>query len=308
MNWFKKLTLIGLTLSLLLGSGLPAAADECKDWRKDYPTISMGVITSENEADRAKRWTPVRDYLARQLGVEVKWRTATDYAGVIEAMKSKKIQLAWFGPASFAKCWLVTKGQVEPLLMNLNNDGSDGYYSVIIVKTDSSYQKLEDLKGKKLAFADPNSTSGHQAPRFFLTKAGHVPEKFFGKVAFSGSHENSVIGLLNDTFDCAATWWANDARSNMSRMEGKGMIKPGQWRIIWKSAKLPNDPWTMPLWLPERMRKDVQSAIAAMPALDKEAWKTVTDGKAGGLRLAMVEDYKPIIEFVEFNLKARKSR
>jgi phosphonate transport system substrate-binding protein len=63
-------------------------------------------------------------------------------------------------------------------------------------------------------------------PRYFLTEAGYDPDEFFGSTAFSGSHENSVIALLNDTFDVAATWWRSEERSNPQRMESKGMIEP----------------------------------------------------------------------------------
>jgi len=277
------------------------------EWQKQYSEISLGVITSENEADRVERYKPVRGYLEKVLGVTIKWRSATDYAGVIEAMKAKKIELARFGPASYSKAWIVMKGQVEPLVGELDKNGDFGYHSVVIVRKESPYKTVEDLKGKKLAFADPNSTSGHQAPRYFLTEAGYDPDNFFGSTAFSGSHENSVMALLNGTFDAAATWWNNESRSNMLRMEEKGMIKPGQWRIIWKSPLLPSSPWAIPTSLPEEMRKDIRSALYNMPKNGPEAWQALTDGKASGLKLVTHKDYESIVRMIQANLIARKS-
>ncbi len=294
-----------LTAFLALANSLqPASA---ADWQKEYPKITMGVITSENEADRVKRWKPVRDYLSKELGVLVEERLATDYAGVIEAMKAKKIELAYFGPASFSRAWLITNHQVEPLVAKLNADGSFGYRSIIVVKTDSPYQNIEDLKGKKLAFADPNSTSGHQAPRYFLHEQGIDVNDYFGKVEFSGSHENSIVALLNGTFDAAATWWHSDADNNPTRMEKKGMIEPGQWRIIWKSPLLPNDPWCMPTWLPEDMRKAVQQAIVEMPEKDPEAFKVLMGTTSEGFKIVTLEEYQPIIRMIQANMKDRKS-
>lgn len=278
-----------------------------QDWRKAHPKIVMGIITSENESDRVARWKPVREYLSQELGVEVTERLATDYAGVIEGVKAKKVDLAYFGPASFSRAWLVTHHQVDPLVAKLNGDGSFGYHSIIVVRTNSPYRNVQDLKGKKFAFADPNSTSGHQAPRFFLHKQGIDVDTFFGETEFSGSHENSIIALLNGTFDAAATWWNSPTDNNPTRMEKKGMIKPGQWRIIWKSPLLPNDPWTMPTWLPKQMREDVRQAIMQMPEKDPTAFKDLFGKESKGFRAVSVEDYQPIIEMIQANMKERRS-
>ena len=277
------------------------------DWRKKYPELTLGVITSENESDRLQRYKPVRAYLEKALGVGIKWRAATDYAGIIEGVKAGKIEVARFGPASYAKAWIVTKGEVEPLVGELDKRGDFGYFAVIVVKNDSPFKTIEDLKGKKLAFADPNSTSGHQAPRYFLTEAGFDPDKFFGSTAFSGSHENSVVALLNGTFDAAATWYRTPERSNMTRMEGKGMIKPGQWRIVWKSPRLPSSPWAMSTKMPKEMRADVKQALLKMKVDDPGAWKALTDGKASAYRSVTHEEYEAIVRMIKANLRKRKS-
>jgi phosphonate transport system substrate-binding protein len=300
----RWIALIALAMFGVLGRpGDTVAAD---DWRKAHPKITMGIITSENEADRVKRWAPIRQYLSKGLGVPVEERLAIDYAGVIEAMRAKKIELAYFGPASFSQAWIVTDGQVEPLVSRLNKDGSFGYHSVVVVKANSPYKTIEDLRGKKLAFADPNSTSGHQAPRYFLTEAGFDPDKFFGQTAFSGSHENSVIALLNGTFDAAATWWHSEQDNNFARMEEKKMIPPGQVRMIWKSPNLPDSPWSMPLWLPAEMRSDVRELVMRMPQDGKEAFQLLVSNNSAGFKRVTLEDYQPIIRMIKHNLEQRK--
>jgi phosphonate transport system substrate-binding protein len=283
-----------ITVGVLVGlSLLVHNAAHAEDWRKQYPEITLGVVTSENEADRLTRYQPVRAYLERVLGVKITWRTATDYAGIIEGVKAKKIELARFGPASYAQCWIVTNGAVEPLLGEVDEYDTMGYHAVIIVKADSPYKSLDDLRGKKLAFADPNSTSGHQAPVYFLMEQGYDAKTFFAETAFSGSHENSVMALLNGTFDAAATWWNNAAYSNPQRMEAKGMIPPGQWRVVWQSPKLPSSPWAMPTFLPEQMRQDVTAALLAMPQADANAWTALSDGKMKGYQRVTHKEYEP---------------
>jgi phosphonate transport system substrate-binding protein len=301
-NAKKWLPMAGVIVAVFLSYLTPAVA---ADWRQEYKEINMGVITEENAEDRAKRWDPVRDYLSKELGVPVKWREATDYAGVIEALKAKKVELAWFGPASFARAWIVTDGQAVPLAAEIDKDGGFGYFGVIIVKKDSPYKTVEDLKGVRFGFADPNSTSGYQAPNFFLTEQGYKPDEFFGSTTFSGSHENSVKMLYEGNFDAVATWWTNDKKSNMSRMEDKGMIEPGAYRIIWKSPRLPSDPFTVPAWLPQQMQDDIQKVLLAMPEKDPAAFKALMGGSQG-FRAVTLEDYQPVIRFVKANLENRK--
>jgi phosphonate transport system substrate-binding protein len=296
------LTLAAAAICVLAAHPTPAAAG---DWRTEYPEITLGVITEENAEDRAKRWEPFRSYLTDTLGVDVQWREATDYAGVIEALKAKKVELAWFGPASFARAWIVTDEAAEPLAAEIDKDGGFGYFGVIIVKKDSPYNSVDDLKGKRFGFADPNSTSGHQAPRYFLGEAGFDVDNFFGSTTFSGSHENSVKMLYDGQFDAVATWWTNEKKSNMSRMEEKGMIESGQYRIIWKSPRLPSDPFTVPAWLPREMKADIKDALVDFHEKDPKAFEALMGGSQR-LRAVSLEDYQPVIRFIKANMEDRK--
>lgn len=300
---FRRVAVVALVGAALVSGGTGVAAD----WRSDYPVVTVGVITAENESDRLARYEPVLAYFKRELGVDVKWRSATSYAGVIEGLLARKVEIARFGPASYAQAWIQAKGAVVPLVGELDRDGDFGYHSVVVVKSDSPYQSIQDLRGKRFAFADPNSTSGHQAPRFFLNEAGIDADVFFSSATFSGSHENSITALLNGTFDAVATWWRSDERSNMTRMESKGMIAPGQWRVIWTSPKLPSSPWAMGDWMPQDMRDAVQAALVSMRDKDPNAWKSLTDGQSSGYREVTHADYEAIVRMIEYNLAKRRA-
>lgn len=180
--------------------GLPAAA---QDWKAQYPELTLGVIPAENASGTADRWAPLTAYLTKTLGVPVKLRVASDYAAVIEGQRAGNIQIAWYGPASFARA-VMTGVKIEPIVNQKHETGASGYYSVVYVLASSPYKTVEDLKGKNLALVDPNSTSGNQAPRFFLKRAGYDVEKFFGKTFYAGSHENAVLALTQGTADAAA--------------------------------------------------------------------------------------------------------
>jgi phosphonate transport system substrate-binding protein len=276
------------------------------DWRTTFPTLNFGVVSGENEADRIARYKTFVTYLEHTMQVAIKMHQATDYAGTIEALKARKLEFARFGPASYAQAWLVTGGKVEPLVVEMDSEGFTSYHSVIAVKADSPYQSLDDLKGKALAYADPNSTSGYVAPAYFLHESGFEPAVFFGRTGFSGSHENSILALLNGTYDAAATWWTNEDRSNVARMEGKKMIPPGQVRYVWKSPKLPTGPWAAHSGLPAPLRTDVKAAMLALPTASPQAWKDITDGQSKGVLEIAHADYEPIIRMIKANQVARR--
>jgi phosphonate transport system substrate-binding protein len=277
-------------------------------WQDKYPTLTFSRISSENEADRIARHKKFLAYLEKTFGVKMKMHVATEYAGTIEALRSKKVELAVLGPASYAAAWEVTGGKVEPILAGTDKLGNLGYYSVIAVKKDSPYQSIQDLKGKAFAFADPNSTSGFVAPSYYLRKQGFPPDTFFGKTGFSGSHENSILAVLNGTYDAAANWWNDDSFSNIARMEEKGMIPKGQLRIIWKSPRLPGDPvWVVRKDLPPQMIADIKAALLAMPTASPEAWKDLVGDTSSSLKEVSHKDYEDIIKIRKANLKQRKS-
>jgi phosphonate transport system substrate-binding protein len=268
--------------------------------------LNFSVVSSENEADRIVRQKSFVAYMEHRLRVPLKMHQATDSAGMIEALKARKLEFARFGPTSYAQAWLLTGGKVEPIVVETDSEGFVDYHSVIAVKADSPYKTLEDLKGTSLAYADPNSASGFVAPSYFLRKAGIDPDRFFRRTGFSGNHENGIIALLNGTYDAAATWWTNEAHSNVARMEGKGMIPKGQIGFIWKSPPLPGSPWAIHSDLPTHLKVDVRAALVALPAADPQVWRELTDGKSMGVQEITQEDYDPIIRMIKANQVARR--
>ena len=284
----------------------PPAA-RASDWREHHRSITVSIISSENQADLLARHEPVRQYLERELRVKVRVTTGTDYAGTIEAMRSKKAEMAYFGPASYAKAWEVTGGNVEPFAVQMDDAGNAFYSSVIVVKAGSPYKTLADLKGKTLAFADPNSTSGFQVPNYFLRKEGIVPEQFFGRTGFAGSHENGVLAVINGTYDATATWYRNEQRSNFQRMQDKKMIPPGALRVVWTSPKLPESPYTLLKSLPDAMKQEMRQAVLALPEKAPDAWKSLTDGKSKGLAPVTHEHYVQIIDIIKENERLRRA-
>lgn len=253
--------------------GAPALA---QDWREDYQTVNIGFLSGENEQDRMTRTAPLVEHLESTLGVEIEIFLAGSYDGVIQAMAADQIEFAFHGSSSYAAAYTATDGNIIPLLTSQNLDGSTGYYSIIVTRCDSGLTSLDDLAGRTLAFADPDSTSGYAVPYYNLVQQGYQPNEFFGAVPFSGSHETGVLGVVNGTFDAAATYQDNEFNGVFQRMEGRGMIEPGQVCTIWESPEITSGPFTARANLPEEMISDIAAAVMAFPEADPEGWAFYT--------------------------------
>jgi len=206
----RRIMLAATAAIAFVGAASGALAQE---WKSKYPELTFAVVPAENAADTTNRWQPLMDHLSKTIGVPVKLRIVNDYAAVVQGQKEGTIHIGLYGAASFARA-IIVGADVSPFGIEVNKDGSTGYYSVVYVKKDSPFQKLEDLKGKTLGLVDPNSTSGNNVPRFEMNKLGIDPDKYFSKVVYAGTHENAAIGVAQGTFDACFNAWTNDEDSD----------------------------------------------------------------------------------------------
>jgi len=284
-----------------------SGAAQAQSWKAQYPELVLAVVPAENASGVSDRYAPFAAYLTKELGVPVKLRVANDYAAVIEGQRAGNIHIAFYGPASYSTAYM-TGVKTEPFVTTRNNDGAIGYYSVIYVKAGSPYKDIHDLKGRTIGFVDPNSTSGYNAPRFFLNKAGIDADSFFSKSIVTGSHENAVIALDRGTVDCAANWWNADDDSNLTRMVVKGMAKKEDFRIIFKSGLLPGSPYARLSTLPDDLKAAIAKAFTDAPAKDKAAFDRLSDGKDKEFVPVTHQDYAETVEMIQYVNDMRKKR
>jgi phosphonate transport system substrate-binding protein len=128
--------------------------------------INFGIISTESSQNQRTVWEPFLDDMKKTTGLKINAYFATDYAGIIEAMRFNKAQLAWYGNKSAMEA--VDRADGEVFAKCISHDGSEGYYSHIIVNSDSPINNLNDLwkEAANLSFSngDPNSTSGFLVP------------------------------------------------------------------------------------------------------------------------------------------------
>ena len=295
-----------VVLAGVLASGA-LAAEAAADWRDKYKVIKLGSVTVESQGATLTRFKPFADYLAKKLGVKVEVFTASDYAGIVQALSADHIHLGRMGGAAYARGYIDSEGGIEPLVMNIEPNGGKGYHSVLIVKSSSPYKTLDDLKGKSLAWSDPNSTSGFLVPNAALREAGIDPQKHFGRTLFAGGHEQGVLGVLKGNFDSAFTWTSPGHHAGQFRMMiDRGMMKLEDIRIIWQSPLIANPLWAVPKDIPADMKKDLLTLFTNLAKDNMAMAEAAANGKTRGFEQVGHGTYKTFVTIAQEQRQARR--
>jgi phosphonate transport system substrate-binding protein len=271
-----------------------------KKW-KNPSTIVFTYTPVEDPAVYENIFKPFTTHLAKCLDKKVVFYQVQSNAAEIEAMRSGRLHVAGFstGPTAFA----VNLAGAVPFAVKGTAKEFQGYNLIVIVKASSPYQKLSDLKGKKVAHTAPSSNSGHMAPLALFPGEGLTPDKDY-KITFSGKHDQSVMGVNSGDYDAGAV--ASDV---FHRMGERGQVKESDFRIIYRSQKFPTssfayahdlDPKLVDKMLgcfydyrfPPEMQKAFDGADRFFPINYKTTWAVVRDvakGSGGSLDKASYE-------------------
>jgi phosphonate transport system substrate-binding protein len=211
--------------------------------------INFGVISTEASTNLKKIWDPFLADMQKSTGLKINAFFASDYAGVIEGMRFKKVHLAWFGNKSAMEA--VDRADGEVFAQTVAKSGEAGYFSHIIVHKDSPFQKLEDVlkcdKSLDFGIGDPNSTSGFLVPTTFVFSARNIEPKLCFRTVRAANHEANALAVANKLVHAAA-----NNNENLERLEKTAPEKAKEIRVIWTSPLIPSDPL---VW-----RKDLDAA------------------------------------------------
>jgi phosphonate transport system substrate-binding protein len=202
-----------------------------KQWLNPSTLIFSYTPVEDPEVYR-RAWEPLLRHMEKSTGRKVQFFAVQSNAAQVEAMRAGRLHIA--GVASGSNPIAVNCAGFVPFAVMASRKGEFGYEMEIIVHSDSPIQKIEDIRGRTLAFTDPNSSSGFKAPSALLRSEFKLtPDKDF-KTAFSGKHDNSVIGVVNKDYDAAAI-----ANSVMRRMIQRKVVDASRIRTIYKSQTFP---------------------------------------------------------------------
>ncbi|HEY4325563.1 MAG TPA: phosphate/phosphite/phosphonate ABC transporter substrate-binding protein [Mucilaginibacter sp.] len=252
----------------------------------------------DNPAGVKSAVEPLKDYLGKKLGVDVDFDFTTDYTAAIEALRSKKVHIAYLSPFSYV---LASQAHDITPIVTIGEDGKPAlYHSIIFTNTKTGLNSMEDVKARAksltLCFADPASTSGHLIPRAYLVTLGLNPDNAFKQTIFAGSHPASVLSVASGKIDvgCSTTEYG------LELLERKGIVKKEQIKVLWQSDPIVSSPIVARNDLNKDFVKKIQSLYLNMakdnPAIfkayislyhthaEKLSYMTVQDSMYNGLR------------------------
>ncbi|MEI7710725.1 MAG: phosphate/phosphite/phosphonate ABC transporter substrate-binding protein [Rhodospirillales bacterium] len=315
----RRATLAGLGALPLAKAALAVEmpAPGKRAWAAELPVIRMGLLGGENDADRLARVDTYKKLMETIFGVPVKLMVAADYSGVIQAFAAKQVDIAYNSPSAYAQSWIQSDGDVRPLTVTQEQDGSISYVAVLYTRSDSGISTLDQMKGRSLAWADPNSASGYLIPRSEFRGMGIDPEagRYFGRTGFAGGHEQTVIAVMNKQYDAGVTWTSGigDAATGYSRgmlrmMVDKKMLDMKDMRIIWKSRPILNGPLTVRKSTPAAFQEDMLAFHLALPKTHPDIYRSVDMGNGKDWVPVKHEDYQPFIDMLKQEAADRRKR
>jgi phosphonate transport system substrate-binding protein len=229
--------------------------------------INFGIISTEASSNLKKIWDPFLADMEKGTGLKVNAFFASDYAGVIEGMRFKKVQLAWFGNKSAMEA--VDRAEGEVFAQTVAANGQDGYYSHVIVHKDSPFQKLEDVlkcdKSLDFGIGDPNSTSGFLVPTTFVFSARNIDPKQCFRTVRAANHEANALAVANKLVHAAA-----NNNENLERLAKTSPEKAKEIRVIWTSPLIPSDPLVWRKDLDAGLKKKIGDWLFAYGKTDAE--------------------------------------
>jgi phosphonate transport system substrate-binding protein len=273
---------------------------------QDVKSLNFGIISTESSTNLRSGWQPVIDDLSKAIGVPVKPFFASDYAGIIEAMRFNKVQLAWYGNASAIEA--VDRAQGEVFAHVIDKDGKPGYWSVLVTGKNSKVQSLDDVlkNGKTMSYGagDPNSTSGTAVPGYYLWGANKIEPKSFFKNFRIANHETNLLSAINNQVDVAIT--NTEALERYRVNTGKDATE--QVRILWKSPLIPADPIVWRSDLPADMKDKIRAFFVNYGKTGPDAAQDLKNLQALTYKGFVVSDNSQLLPIRQMKVAALRTK
>jgi phosphonate transport system substrate-binding protein len=253
-----RLLVAAALLLLALVASLGAHALATPHAQGDWPrTLRVGLIPNQAPDRVRAQYQPFGQYLSQRLGMPVELFVATDYAGVVEALASDRLDLAYFGGVTYVQA--ERRADLYPIVTEVDREtGTTKYYSAIIVPADSPVQTVAELRGRRFAFGDIASTSGSLYPRIMLDRAGigdfTNPQLF----VYTGGHDATVLAVANRTVDGGGV-----ERRIMNRLFESGQADPNSVRIV-EQELVEGYPWCVRAALDPTLVERIATAFLEM--------------------------------------------
>ncbi len=231
--------------------------------RTDWPDeLVFGAVPAEGQEALVESFQPMLDAVSDLIDVEIELISATDYAGVVEAIIAERAQLAFFGPFAYV---IATIGgaDIEPIGAVIDAPGEEpGYQSFLIARSDNDeVNSITDVEGRTVCLVDPASTSGGLFPAAMLLAEDLDPDTDMTST-YVGAHDSSVLAVMSG--DCEAGFAFDTMVTRV--LPESGEIEAGDVKIVAESEIIPGSPIAMGNFLPESLKEALREAFTTANA------------------------------------------
>lgn len=267
---------------------------------------------SNDDPALVKRKAAYQKYLGEATGRPVKLYEASDYNGVIQALASGQVDVATLAGGSYANADAQVGQKIAPILTLRRADGGTGYYSALIVRADSPFLSLEDLKGRRLGYVDFNSTSGYLYPRAQMRKSGIDPDAYFASTTFAGGHTQAVMALANGQFDATFVQVSGGdpvhgfSTGAVFTMAKRGLVDPKDFRTLWVIGPVPDTSIVVRTDRPQADIDLVRGAMASLPYDQPGIWSEIGQPEGSVFTAIDRRQYAEVIALRDADIAQRR--
>lgn len=288
----RKLAALLLALPLLLMAGCFKPQSASQPLGSEKNPLVMAFVPSTEAEGVMSSGEQLAAALQKQTGLYFKPLVATSYVGIVEAMGSDKVQVGWLPPLAYV---FAHQRNSDESALKVIRHGKATYRGMIVVPADSPIKSIADLKGKRVAFPDQASASGHLYPSALMLEQGLDPETALGETIYSGSHDAALLAMLKGGADAACCY--DDARSKLVDNGYPDIMS--STRVLAYTADIPADNVTLAHNLPADVKEKIVSGLLAVAA-SEDGKKVLMDlYEIEGLERSVDADYDPVRKMAE---------
>ena len=244
--------------------------------------IKFGTVPRLSAAELQAMFTPLADYLSREVGEKVTIVVPKSFDGVKEAVKAGQMDIGFVNPLIYVQ--IKDKVNIEPLALSSEVKSGTRLRGIIIVRKDSGISKLQDLKGRKISFVEEDSPAGHLFQKLLLSRAGLNVDKDIIALPYAKTHENVVMAVFNKTADAGAV-----REEQLDKM--KGSLDVSQLKIVGYTDYFPNWPFFSTPHLKQETADKIRAALLKLKPNDPQNEKILGPARLTGFVAVTDKEY-----------------
>lgn len=287
------------------GSGLDGDSELQNTEKEKTKPVRFGIVIPRGSTKTAASYQPFLAFLGTETGQVFDTRVFRTTRGLIDAFVEKRVDYARLSAGGFATGWVMCRC-IKPLVVPISDDGTHGYFSILISLAGSKISNLRDLADKRVALVFEGSTAGDLLPRHALIHSGLDTKTEFPDIQMFKSAREAFKALKKNKVDAVASWSSltgdseeGYSRGGLQKLVSIGMFSMADMRVFWQSRRIPHGPHSISTSMDKAIANSIAAALTLLPQKNPDAFEALDPFYDGGFRKISQAEYTPLIELVD---------